>query len=241
MEKKNRIAIFGASGSIGQSLAQWFSDREWDVLALSRTGRPPKDARLLNHLRWFPCDPDNYIFPDNIFDENSPLNAVVWAQGQNLNDSIYRCDLEAHEKIYRANVIYILKTMGILLRGNNLSVPSRFCIISSIWQNLARQNKLSYTITKAALQGLVLSASLDLGQDGHLINAVLPGAIETPMTRANLKEGQIKKIEKSTYFNRLSTLEDVCSIVEYLCSPANTGITGQFITADLGFSRARII
>jgi NAD(P)-dependent dehydrogenase (short-subunit alcohol dehydrogenase family) len=96
-------------------------------------------------------------------------------------------------------------------------------------------------MSKAALQGLVLSAATDLAKDGHLINAVLPGALETPMTRKNLTDQQIDRLIQSTGHHRLVTLDEVASLVCYLCSPENTGITGQFIAADLGFSRVRIV
>ena len=119
--------------------------------------------------------------------------------------------------------------------------PTRFCVISSIWQKIARQDKLSYSMTKAALQGLILSVSADLASDGHLVNAVLPGALDTPMTRDNLLPTQIEQLTSATGFNRLPALSDVVSLVLYLCSPDNTGITGQFIAADLGFSHVRLI
>jgi Dehydrogenases with different specificities (related to short-chain alcohol dehydrogenases) len=66
-------------------------------------------------------------------------------------------------------------------------------VISSIWQNIARQNKLSYCVTKAALQGLIQSLMIDLGSAGHLVNAVLPGVLDTQMTRNNLLAEQLQK------------------------------------------------
>ncbi len=96
-------------------------------------------------------------------------------------------------------------------------------------------------MTKAALQGLVLSAAADMGADGHMMNAVLPGALETPMTRKNLTAAQVDGLAAATQFGRLASLEDVASVVMYLCSRENTGITGQFIGADLGFSSVRIV
>ena len=114
-------------------------------------------------------------------------------------------------------------------------------VISSIWQNIARQTKLSYCITKSALQGLVQSLSIDLGRQGILINAVLPGALDTPMTRANLQEHQISALEGATPLQSLPNLSDVTGLTAYLCSQSNTGITGQFIAADRGFSNARIL
>ena len=150
-------------------------------------------------------------------------------------------DADRHMEIYRANCVYILATLQKLLRQDLLTKPARLCVISSIWQNLARQTKLSYCMSKAALEGLVLSASTDLAADGHLFNAVLPGALETPMTRRNLSAEQLLRLTGATRFERLPALEDVASAVFYLCSAANTGITGQFIAADLGFSRVRIV
>jgi len=63
----------------------------------------------------------------------------------------------------------------------------------------------------------------------------------TPMTRRNLSAEQIDRLTSATGFGRLASLEDVANVVCYLCSSENTGITGQFIAADLGFSRVRIV
>jgi hypothetical protein len=96
-------------------------------------------------------------------------------------------------------------------------------------------------MTKAALQGLVLSASADLARDGILVNAILPGALDTPMTRTNVAAAQLDKLSAATFFNRLPALDDVSQLALFLCSPQNTGVTGQFIAADLGFSHVRLL
>jgi NAD(P)-dependent dehydrogenase (short-subunit alcohol dehydrogenase family) len=149
--------------------------------------------------------------------------------------------MDLHRDMYEANVGYILKSLQALLQADLLAPSARLCVISSIWQNLARQNKLSYSITKAALQGLVNSLSVDLGTSGILINAVLPGAIDTPMTHKNLTIEQIESIKKESPLGTLATLDDVAKLVYFLCSDNNIGITGQFIAADRGFSHARIL
>ena len=55
-----------------------------------------------------------------------------------------------------------------------------------------------------------------------------------------LSESQISTISKSTGFDRLITLDDVYNAVKFLVVE-NTGITGQSITVDLGFTNKRII
>jgi hypothetical protein len=237
MQKPERLLIFGATGAIGHAVAEAAMGRGWDVTAVARSlpeGSFPSTRSLA-------LDPISSNFAPDELSTGAPYSSVCWAQGANTNDSVYNVDMEAHLSIYRANCAYILVTLQALLNQNLLIRGSRLCIISSIWQNLARQSKLSYCMSKAALQGLVLSASADLAADGHLINAVLPGALETPMTRKNLTAEQIERLATSTAFGRLPALDDVASLVCYLCSPQNTGITGQFIAADLGFSRVRIV
>ncbi len=232
------VVIFGASGSIGQAICNWFLGQGQDVIAISRGGKSP--GGLLDNAKWLAWDPassENPFVGLNL----KCIGSIIWAQGANCNDDIYTFDRKVHEEMYAANVTYILVSLNILLRQNLLAPVARLCIISSIWQNISRQNKLSYCVTKSALQGLVQSLSIDLGRSGHFVNAILPGALDTPMTRANLSADQIARLENMTPLGTLPTLSDICSLVGFLCSENNTGITGQFIAVDKGFSNAKFI
>ena len=233
----HHFLVFGASGAIGSAICTAAKERGWRVTGVARhwSQQPASSIERLSH------NPLAEGFDAGMLAKSAPFDAVCWAQGANQNDSVYDVDIVRHLDLYQANVVYILSTLKILLTEQLLSPAARMCVISSVWQNLARQSKLSYCVSKAALQGLILSASTDLAKDGHLINAVLPGALETPMTRRNLAPEQIDRLTQAVGFGRLPTLEDVSSIVCYLCSPENTGLTGQFIAADLGFSHVRIV
>jgi hypothetical protein len=238
-EGKKTFLVFGASGSIGSAIAHRFEEEGWWVVRTSRdAGNAPGQSGTWVSINPFSATPIESIEALTRF---APYSAVCWAQGKNLNDSVYTVNAAANLDLYQANCLYIVVTLKALLDRKLLSPRARLCIISSIWQNLARQNKLSYCMTKAALQGLVLSAAADLGVDGYLINAILPGALDTPMTRQNLAPEQIERFSSATLFHRLPALEDVVSLAYFLCSEQNTGITGQFIAADLGFSHVRIL
>ncbi|OIQ92740.1 3-oxoacyl-[acyl-carrier-protein] reductase FabG [mine drainage metagenome] len=234
-----RIVVFGASGAIGGALCQWFSARQWEVLAVSRSGRPTQTDET--GARWFAVDPETEGYAEALTALPGPIDAVIWAQGKNAADQVRSFDAELHRSLYEANVVYILKTLQALLVQEKLTQPSRLCLISSIWQDIARQNKLSYCVSKSALVGLVQSLVADLGPEGHLINAILPGALDTPMTRANLAPEQLAGLEAATPLRRLPSLNDVCSLAEFFCSSANSGITGQFVAADKGFSHVRYL
>ncbi|BCM25290.1 SDR family NAD(P)-dependent oxidoreductase [Methyloradius palustris] len=234
-QQKQKILLFGVNGSIGSAIEQKFLNAAWDVLGVTR-----EDIDSNTRVSWSPFDA-NSSPPLSRLKNEGPFDSICWAQGQNWNDNIYSFDEQKHREIYEANVLYILKTLNILLENEILKKPARLCLISSIWQNISRQNKLSYGVSKSAIHGLVLSLVNDLGSESHLINAVLPGALDTPMTHKNLAKEQVSAIENSTQFGRLANLDDVANVVYFLCSSENTGLTGQFIKIDLGYSDVRVI
>lgn len=235
MKKNRKILLFGATGAIGQAIGAHFEQENSDVIRIVRTV-----AKDENITCWDPLNDDDTLGAREVC-EKGPYDAVVWAQGANCNDSAYTVSASSHNEMYRANVLYIVQSLQFILTNKLLNQSAKLCVISSIWQNIARQNKYSYCITKAALQGLVLSAANDLGKDGYLINAVMPGVIDTPMTRRNLSEEQIEKIVGATQFGRLPAMQDVVNAVYSVCSESNTGLTGQFLQVDLGFSNVRVI
>src|SRR5262249_21158580 len=233
--EKQQLLVFGASGAIGGAVVCAARQRGWTVTPTART------AGMVSGVECIRIDPFGDDSSGETLANFAPYSAVCWAQGANTDDNVFNFDLDRHLELYRANCLFILVTLKALLARNLLAHPARLCVVSSIWQNLARQDKLSYCVSKSALQGLVSSASTDLAAEGHLFNAVLPGALDTPMTRGYLTDEQMSKLESATKFHKLPTLKDVISLIMFLCSPENTGITGQFIAADLGMSRVRIV
>ena len=126
--KPQIILLFGATGAIGSAIASTFKEKNWQVVGV---GRDPSDLK-------------------SIISEYHAFDSVCWAQGVNLNDSIYSFELGAHQKVYEVNVVFILASLAALLAANLLKKPARLCVVSSIWQNISRQNKLSYAISKSA-------------------------------------------------------------------------------------------
>jgi NAD(P)-dependent dehydrogenase (short-subunit alcohol dehydrogenase family) len=228
--------IFGASGAIGAEIANCLSKKGLNVIGLGRSDSPNL-SQIPQSIKWSL----GQKLSKKDFGDLTKLDAVIWAQGANYNDRIQDFDRSRHLEMYEANVVYIMESLRQLLEMGLLSSGARLCVISSIWQEIVRQNKLSYTVTKSALRGLVQSLAVDLGPQKILVNAVLPGALDTPMTRENLTGEQIKKLESETPLKTLPQFEDVCELVAFLCSSQNTGLTGQFIAADRGYSFARQI
>ena len=141
------VAVFGATGAIGQAICRWYQTRGYHVVAIGRAATAPPSADGMPWISW------DIGYPDRFLEalQSRKLNAAVWAQGINFNDNIYSFDIDEHQRIYAANVVFVLSSLQALLKHELLAPSARLCVISSIWQNIAKQNKMSYAITKSAL------------------------------------------------------------------------------------------
>jgi hypothetical protein len=166
------------------------------------------------------------------------VNIVIWAHGYNFNDNIETFNIDNFEKIINVNVSFILTTLNFLLNKNKISTNAKMAIISSIWENISRENKLSYSISKAALSGLVKNLAFDLSKKNILINNILPGVIDNEMSQKTLTKEELNYIKNYMHFGRLINLDDVFATAKFLVTD-NSGITGQSIMVDLGFMNLR--
>jgi len=235
--ERSTVIIFGSSGAIGQALVQTYLDENWNVISVSRQELEFTEVPVgsFRHVSWGLSESPDLLLsliPNNV-------TAIVWAQGSNCADEIGNFDEATFRTIFDANVTYVLNTLHQLLSATKLLPPCRLVVISSIWQEISRNKKLAYSVSKSALRGLVQSVAADIGSEGHLINAILPGVLDTPMTRAALSFDQIAMVTAQTPIKRLAAVQDVCSLAYFLTSNANNGITGQFIRVDGGFSDIR--
>lgn len=219
--------LFGAGGALGSAIRNHLQERGFSVITAGSTPTVASATHLpLAYDQ--PC-------PAARFAALPPLAAVIWAQGVNCSDSIDTFDPADCLRLFQGNVLFIATTLQALLAAGKLTAGSRLVVVSSIWQVESRPGKLSYSLSKAALQGLVKSCALDLGTRGILINAVLPGVVDTPMTRAHLSPEQIDAITAQTALSRLPEPVDIAAAVGDLVAPTNRSITGQFLTVDGGF------
>ena len=220
-----KAIVFGANGYLGKSIVNDLLLKGFDVSTTSRDSKET-DFQTKNGFA-------------QIIDSGLKFNACVWAQGQNANDTLESAT--SFEAIIDANLTFTINSLRALLENNLLSDNARMVVISSVWQSLSRTNKFSYSVSKSAVEGLVNSFIADYSPRGYSMNAVLPGVVDTPMTRSNLSNEQIKKIEHETPAGKLVSAANVAKTVSWLASPESIGVNGQFIRIDNGWSQIRAI
>lgn len=104
---------------------------------------------------------------------------------------------------------------------------------SSIVGRFGNFGQANYAASKAAVIALTQTCAKELGRKGINVNAVAPGFISTPMTKAMPPE-VLKKMEDMVPLKRLGEAEDIAHTYLYLVSDYGKYINGAVIPVDGG-------
>jgi len=96
-------------------------------------------------------------------------------------------------------------------------------------------NLAHYSASKAGIVGFTKALALEVAQYNINVNAISPGPILTPGTKALGKE-TYEQIRKSIPLGRWGKPEDVANLVLFLASDESGFITGQNIVIDGGYT-----
>lgn len=219
------VLVVGGFGALGSAISEYLSAAGWTVLRSSRERRPEPGAVVLDSatLTTLPV-----------------LDGVCWAQGANVNDAADTFTDADLDRLIEANVTVPARQLRDLVAAGRVREGGSLVLLSSIWEQVARPGKFSYTVTKAAVGGLVRAAALDLAGRRIRVNAVLPGVVDSPMTRSMLSEEQLTAVTGATGSGRMVSPDEIAASVASLLD-GQTGVTGQSLLVDLGFTIARSI
>jgi 3-oxoacyl-[acyl-carrier protein] reductase len=140
------------------------------------------------------------------------------------------------EQTLQINLIAPMKIARALIPNMKKKRFGRIVNISSIWSLVSKPGRVTYTASKAALNGFTRNFAVELAQYNILVNAVAPGYANTELTRQNNSPDEIAAIEKMIPIKRLAEPEEIAELVNFLISQKNSYITGQVITIDGGFT-----
>lgn len=215
-----KVLVTGGHGGIGSSIV----------------------ARYVNagHRVWSPdsseLDLSNEQSIDSYLAEEGQFEVLISCAGINNTTPFLELSDEELSETLQVNLLANYKLTKKILPFMVSQRFGRIVNISSLWSFLTVPGRTSYSISKAGLDALTRSLSVEFGEFGVLINSVLPGFVDTALTRKNLSDQRIMEVCEKTPTKALVQEEDLASIVYYLGSEENGAVTGQSIVVDGGYS-----
>jgi len=242
-EMERIVVITGVSSGIGEATAALFSKEGWEVFGISRRV-PQEKGSLAHHIR---ADISRHEDIRMVFHEIAHLTDSLDALVNNAALQICKPLIEMNSKewdsIFNTNArsAFLCSKYGHpLLRKNGGAIVN----VGSVHALATSANIAAYAASKGALLAFTRAAAIEFGKDNIRVNAVLPGAVDTPMLHEGLvREGGsrdsqellLKNLSEKHIMKRIGKPGEIAEVIYFLSdSQKSSFITGQSIIADGG-------
>lgn len=237
------VLITGVSSGIGNATAKLFTQDDWHVIGVSRT----KADRIDGVDHYISADVSKIKDLDRVFDEieseEGRIDSLVNNAALQVCKPILETTVEEWDAVFNTNVrsvFYCSKLAHPLMAEKGGSIVN----VSSVHAIATSANIAAYAASKGAIKVLTQNLAIEFARDNIRVNAVLPGAIDTPMLRAGLNRGhtfesnlsiQIQQLSDRTVLKRVGSPEEVAEGILFLADGTKSSfITGQAMVVDGG-------
>ena len=236
-----RYAVTGASSGIGRQIALDLADAGAEVLAIAR------NVERLDEVRsHFPnrivtasvdvCDPDQLESAIKSFvEEHGKLNGGVHAAGIVGLTTLKNFDRELAQRIMNVSFWAAIDFVKLITKTKYSEIGTSTVLFSSAASILNERGKFAYSAAKSAVNNFVRTAAKEIYIRKHRLNSVLPGWVDTHMTRVSDSSTNAEDVLSRTPLG-MGQPSDVSGTVLFLLSDGARWITGSNIVIDGGLS-----
>ncbi|MEC7726809.1 MAG: SDR family oxidoreductase [Planctomycetota bacterium] len=237
----SRVAVLGATGAVGQTVARSLHAQGAQLVLLARNAeRLAELAAELGAEHHALSDAAPGAIRDALVaaSGDQPLTGIAHCIGSLLLKPARRTSVEEWDDVLQTN---LSSAFGVTMAAPDLMKQGGsvvFC--SSVAASLGLANHEAIAAAKAGLVGLARAASASNARRKLRFHCVAPALVDSQMTEAMLsRAGMREAAAKQNPLGRIGTPEDVARAIVFLLDPANDWITGQVLGVDGGFGVMR--
>ncbi|KAF3393241.1 3-oxoacyl-[acyl-carrier-protein] reductase FabG [Talaromyces pinophilus] len=246
-----KVAIItGSSRGIGEGLAVEFARRGAKVVVTyTSESSSAKADNVLSRLADYKYGRSAIKVQADLRTLEGPSQAVAATLKAFPDDGITilvnNAGCEVQKRLSEATAedlqyVYDLNVRGTMLMTQavlpHLRRPGRIINIGSVGARAGFPGYSLYSSSKAAMEGFTRCWAAELGVDGHTVNCVNPGPVDTDMIY-QINPTIVEAQKKSTPVEqRLATVDDIAQICAFLAEERSRWVTGQTISASGGWT-----
>lgn len=250
MRLADKVAIItGAASGIGQASARLFAANGARLLLVDRDAAPLADLAEELRAQGHEClvRASDVAAPGSAdADAGAALEAwgridiLLTAAGISLGGTATTTPIENWQAVMRTNVDGTWLWARAVIPAMQASRAGSIITIASQLARAGGRNNTAYIASKGAILALTKTMALDYAPDGIRVNALLPGAIETPLLRRSFGRAADPDAARETSrarhpLGRLGRPEEVADAALYLAGDAAAFTTGLELAVDGGW------
>lgn len=243
MDEKRVALITGVAGGIGLATAQAFHFLDWYVVGLDK--KPDQQLAGIDLYLQVDAGVPAQIWQaiDQVKTKVKRLDALINNAAIQVTKPMMEMTLDEWNEIMNVNVrsaFAFSQAAYPLLKAQQGSIVN----VSSVHAVATSADIAAYAASKGALLALTRAMAVELAKDEIRVNAILPGAVDTPMLRSGLNrdhvlggstEERIRALAAKTVMGRVGHAEEIAQCILFLADNAHSSfMTGQALIVDGG-------
>ncbi len=230
------VLITGAAGGIGRATVQLFAEKGWKVIGVDRAAFgenfPENGAFIQKDI----AEPENL---EAIYEEvkryTDTLDAVVNNAALQVVKPLVETTVAEWDAVMASNLRSVF--LGARLAHPLLKNKGGGAIVnvSSVHAIATSPGVSSYAASKGGLLALTRSMAIEFAEDNIRVNAILPGAVDTPMLTAHLDKERLENLARKTVNGRVGKPSELAHAIYFLADDEQSSfITGTSLLVDGG-------
>jgi len=237
MNKNPRVMLItGAAGGMGRATVQLFNEKGWIVIGVDRNefGQSfPGNGLFIQADISDPTQLEEIY--SSVRNFTVSLDAVINNAALQVVKPLLETTVEEWDAVMASNLRSVF--LGAKLAYPLLKNKGGGAIVnvSSVHAIATSSGVGSYAASKGGLLALTRSMAIEFAQDNIRVNAILPGAVNTPMLSAHLDQVRLENLAKRTVNGRIGMPSEIAHAIYFLADEEQSSfMTGQSIVVDGG-------
>ena len=245
MTEIKTVLITGAAGGIGRATVQEFAEKGWRVIGVDRASFGEDFPSGGMFIQADNADP---LEIQRIYSETGKficrLDALVNNAAWQVAKPLLETSVEDWDGMMATNLraafLHAKMAYPLLRAAGGGAIVN----VSSVHAVQTSANIAAYAASKGGLLALTRAMAIEFARDGIRVNAILPGAVDTPMLRAGLGRGHVdgedihtrlENLASKTVNGRVGQPAEIAHAIYFLADNTQSSfMTGQAMIVDGG-------